>query len=115
MENQMKMHSLDDLTSEDLLGKTIFVRVDFNVPLVSTDKGYRVADDTRIRRFIDLTFKKIHDLTDGNFRMIIGSHLGRPHKKKDHKEEIAKQNHIKARIVPFCLFLVSRDKPYNHI
>jgi len=85
MENHMKMHCLDDLNSEDLLGKTIFVRVDFNVPLVSTDKGYRVADDTRIRRFIDLSFKKIHDLTDGNFRMIIGSHLGRPHKKKDHK------------------------------
>ncbi|TDJ52294.1 MAG: phosphoglycerate kinase [Nitrospina sp.] len=85
MGNQMKMHCLNDLTPSDLRGKNIFIRVDFNVPLVSTDKGYRVADDTRIRRFIDLTFKKIHELTDGNCRMIIGSHLGRPHKKKDHK------------------------------
>lgn len=77
---------LDDLTPSDLVGKTIFIRVDFNVPLAATDKGYfRVRDDTRIRRFLDLTFKKIHELTDGDCRLIIGSHLGRPQKKKDHK------------------------------
>ena len=76
---------LEDLDQSDLIGKTIFIRVDFNVPLASTDKGYfRVRDDTRIRRFLDLTFKKIHELTDGDCRMIIGSHLGRPQKKKDH-------------------------------
>jgi phosphoglycerate kinase len=75
---------LDNLKPSDLIDKTIFIRVDFNVPLLNTEKGYRVADDTRIRRFLDLTFKKIHELTDGNCRIIIGSHLGRPHKKKDH-------------------------------
>ena len=49
---------LEDLDQSDLIGKTIFIRVDFNVPLASTDKGYfRVRDDTRIRRFLDLTFK----------------------------------------------------------
>lgn len=75
---------LNDLQPSDLTGKTIFIRVDFNVPLVATDKGYfRVRDDTRIRRFIDLTFKKIHELTDGDCRLIIGSHLGRPQQKKD--------------------------------
>jgi len=84
MENIAKMPCLDDLTPADLIEKSIFIRVDFNVPLVSTSKGYRVADDTRIRRFVDTTFKKIHELTDGNCRIIIGSHLGRPHKKKDH-------------------------------
>ncbi len=79
------MVSLDTLSPDDLRGKTIFIRVDFNVPLVSSKKGYfRVADDTRIRRFLDLTFKKIHELTDGDCRIIIGSHLGRPHKTKDH-------------------------------
>lgn len=79
------MLSLDTLSPDDLRGKTIFIRVDFNVPLVSLKKGYfRVADDTRIRRFLDLTFKKIHELTDGDCRIIIGSHLGRPHKTKDH-------------------------------
>jgi len=79
------MANLDSLSPEDLVGKTIFIRVDFNVPLFSAKKGYfRVADDTRIRRFLDLTFKKIHELTDGECRIIIGSHLGRPHKTKDH-------------------------------
>ena len=85
MTGNIGMESLVDLTAKDLKGKTIFIRVDFNVPLLLTDKGYyRVADDTRIRRFLDLTFKKIHELTDGDCRIIIGSHLGRPHKKKDH-------------------------------
>ncbi len=79
------MLTLDTLSPDDLKGKTIFIRVDFNVPLVSVKKGYyRVADDTRIRRFLDITFKKIHELTDGDCRIIIGSHLGRPHKTKDH-------------------------------
>jgi len=79
------MVSLDTLTPDDLKGKTIFIRVDFNAPLISVKKGYyRVADDTRIRRFLDLTFKKIHELTDGDCQIIIGSHLGRPHKTKDH-------------------------------
>lgn len=81
----MGMVNLDALSPDDLRGKTIFIRVDFNVPLLPTKRGYfRVADDTRIRRFLDLTFKKIHELTDGECRIIIGSHLGRPHKTKDH-------------------------------
>ncbi|KMP12470.1 phosphoglycerate kinase [Candidatus Nitromaritima sp. SCGC AAA799-A02] len=85
MNEQIGMVSLDSLKSSDLKGKTIFIRCDFNVPLVATEKGYyRVADDTRIRRFLDTTFKKLHELTDGDCRIIIGSHLGRPHKQKGH-------------------------------
>ncbi|GJL78153.1 MAG: phosphoglycerate kinase [Nitrospinaceae bacterium] len=85
MLDSIGMESLDSLNPEDLVGKTIFIRVDFNVPLLTAKRGYyRVADDTRIRRFLDLTFKKIHELTDGECRIIIGSHLGRPHKTKDH-------------------------------
>lgn len=83
--NLIGMAQLAELKPADLRGKTIFIRCDFNVPLRSTTKGlYRVADDTRIRRFLDLTFKKIHELTEGDCRIVIGSHLGRPHKKKDH-------------------------------
>ena len=53
------MAQLTQLKPADLRGKTIFIRVDFNVPLRNTSKGlYRVADDTRIRRFLDITFKK---------------------------------------------------------
>ena len=83
--NLIGMTQLSDLKPADLRGKTIFIRCDFNVPLRNTSKGlYRVADDTRIRRFLDLTFKKIHELTEGDCRIVIGSHLGRPHTKKDH-------------------------------
>ncbi|MEK9628986.1 MAG: phosphoglycerate kinase [Nitrospinota bacterium] len=83
--NLIGMAQLADLKPSDLRGKTIFIRCDFNVPLRHTSKGlYRVADDTRIRRFLDLTFKKIHELTEGDCRIVIGSHLGRPHKNKDH-------------------------------
>jgi phosphoglycerate kinase len=81
------MPSLESLNPNDLIGKTIFIRVDFNVPVEASNYTYyRVADDTRIRRFLDLTFKKIHDMTGGNCRIIIGSHLGRPHKEKDHSQ-----------------------------
>ena len=85
MDDQIGMVSLESLNSDHLKGKTIFIRCDFNVPLVATEKGYyRVADDTRIRRFLDTTFAKIHELTEGDCRIIIGSHLGRPHKQKGH-------------------------------
>ncbi len=85
MNDSVGFPSLDSLTSKDLMGKTIFIRCDFNVPVkASSNHYYRVADDTRIRRFLDLTFHKIHQLTGGNCRIIIGSHLGRPHKEKDH-------------------------------
>jgi len=85
MLDSLGMPSLDTLSPDDLKGKTIFIRVDFNVPLVASKQGnFRVADDTRIRRFLDLTFNKIHELTEGDCRIIIGSHLGRPHKTKDH-------------------------------
>ncbi|NIQ02750.1 MAG: phosphoglycerate kinase, partial [Nitrospinaceae bacterium] len=85
MKDQIGIVSLDSLQPSDLIGKTVFIRVDFNVPLVPAHNGmYRVADDTRIRRFLDLTFRKLHELTEGDCRIIIGSHLGRPHKQKDH-------------------------------
>ncbi len=71
--NLIGMDQLSQLKAADLRGKTIFIRCDFNVPLRSTTKGlYRVADDTRIRRFLDLTFKKIHELTEGDCRIVIG-------------------------------------------
>ena len=85
MKDEIGIIRLSSLKPSDLIGKTIFIRCDFNVPLIKTPRGYyQVADDTRIRRFMDLTLKKIHELTEGDCRIIIGSHLGRPHKKKDH-------------------------------
>ncbi len=78
------MKLLEKLKPKDLLNKTIFIRVDFNVPMKKESPGrFLVTDDERIRRFLDTSFKKIHKLTRGNCRIIIGSHLGRPHKHLD--------------------------------
>ena len=39
MDDQIGMVSLDKLNSDRLRGKTIFIRCDFNVPLVATEKA----------------------------------------------------------------------------
>lgn len=79
------MNLLENLKTKDLLNQTIFIRVDFNVPLQQKAMGrFMVSDDERIRRFLDTSFSRIHELTQGNCRIIIGSHLGRPHKHLNH-------------------------------
>lgn len=54
----------------DLSGKSVFVRVDYNVPLV----GGKVADDTRIR----LTIPTLNFALEHGARLVLASHLGRP-------------------------------------
>lgn len=54
-----------------LAGKTVIVRVDFNVPL---DKSGQITDDTRIKMAMDtITF-----LQRENAKVVLISHLGRP-------------------------------------
>ena len=69
------MQTIDNF---NFVGKKVFVRVDFNVPL---DENFNITDDTRIRGALP-TLKKI--LADGG-SPIIASHLGRPKKNPDTK------------------------------
>lgn len=57
---------------KDLAGKTIIMRVDFNVPLKKEDGS--VQDGTRIKEAIPT----IHYLQQQNAKIILMSHLGRP-------------------------------------
>ncbi len=55
----------------DLKGKTVFLRVDFNVPL---DKECKIRDDSRIRAALPT----INYLIEQKAKVIVASHLGRP-------------------------------------
>ncbi|SFL82900.1 phosphoglycerate kinase [Salibacterium qingdaonense] len=63
----MNKKSIRDI---DLKGKTVFCRVDFNVPM----KEGEVTDDTRIRAALPT----IQHMIDQGAKVILGSHLGRP-------------------------------------
>ncbi len=55
----------------DVQGRTVLMRVDFNVPL---DKNQQVTDDRRIR----MALPSIRSVVDRGGKLILMSHLGRP-------------------------------------
>jgi len=77
----------------DLKGRTVFLRVDFNVP--QDEKG-AVRDDTRIRA----SLATINFILERGGRLILASHLGRPKGKANPKYSLAPATYRLAEIIP---------------
>ncbi|MRR34229.1 phosphoglycerate kinase [bacterium] len=76
----MAIRYIDEV--QDLAGKRVFLRVDFNVPLDDTGN---ITDDTRIRAVLPT----INYALDCNAKVIIASHMGRPKGEKNPKFSMA--------------------------
>ncbi|MGC6366930.1 MAG: phosphoglycerate kinase [Candidatus Marinamargulisbacteria bacterium] len=66
----MRNNSFTDLLSQDIAGKVVLVRVDFNAPI----KDGLVTDNTRLKASIGT----IQSLTERGAKVVLVSHLNRP-------------------------------------
>jgi phosphoglycerate kinase len=72
-----RLRTLEDL---DVTGERVLLRVDLNVPLRDEPDGTRlIADDTRIRAALPT----IQELRRRGAKLILVSHLGRPHGREE--------------------------------
>ena len=76
----MSIQYIDEIS--DLREKTIFMRVDFNVPL---DEHQNITEDTRIRAVLPT----INYALDYNAKVVLASHLGRPKGERNAKYSMA--------------------------
>ena len=74
----MDKRTVRDLSHDELAGKRVLVRTDFNVPL---DENQEITDDTRIRAALPT----LRLLMDRGARPVVLSHLGRPKGKPEAK------------------------------
>jgi phosphoglycerate kinase len=76
----MSIRYLDEI--ENLDGKKVFLRVDFNVPL---DDNQNITEDTRIRGVLPT----VNYILEKNAKLVIASHLGRPKGERKDKYSMA--------------------------
>ncbi|MBH0246500.1 phosphoglycerate kinase, partial [Streptomyces cavourensis] len=62
------MKTIDELLTEGVAGRRVFVRADLNVPL----DGTTITDDGRIRAVLPTVAK----LAEAGARVVVASHLG---------------------------------------
>jgi phosphoglycerate kinase len=87
----------------DIKGKTLFIRVDFNVPL---DRNRNITDDTRIRAVLPT----INYCLEGDAKVVLASHLDRPQGKwveayslAPVARRLAYRLHKKVKLAPDCI------------
>ncbi len=71
------MRSVDDLISEGVSGRRVFLRADLNVPLDKarlSEGAAAITDDGRIRA----SLPTVQALRDAGARVVVAAHLGRP-------------------------------------
>lgn len=88
---------MQNIDTFDFAGKTVLLRVDFNVPL--NDK-FEVTDDSRIKAAV----KTIRKIAESGAKVVVMSHLGRPKSGPEHQYSLI---HIQNRVEELCSLPVS--------
>ena len=88
----MSMYNKKTIEDIDVAGKKVLARCDFNVPV----KDGKITDDKRIVG----AMKTIQYLVDNGAKVILCSHMGRPHNVLDEKLSLSKKEKKKIEALP---------------